>query len=841
MTRILYYILGLLAVLGTFILISIGLTRFLSFFYIGIFSLGLAGLVYFQNRKSEINISFSAIIFVFAVWAIAIGMFLESKQVEQMFYWSRIYYIAGIFVPSVILYFSVVFPFESPVLTQFQKFLIFVPTLGLLPITLFTKGIVEEFFIRPDGFFAKVGPAYPFYFFYYLIFILMGIYFLYRKYQGSIGADKIRIRYIFWGFAALAPFATIFNMILPWMGDYNLIWVGPYFSVITIALISYAIVKHRLMSIEIVIQRGLIYTVFTGLIMMLFAAAVLFSEQIFRGLVGYSSIVLSGIVALIVAIVYQPLLRIFQDVTDRLFFRGHYDYQKTLRSVSSKIATKIRLEELTRLITTTFIETLGVSEISFLVYDRDRKRFRSVYLELPSAGGSRYKRIELDESSPIISWLKKMRDILILDELKEEGAVKEEMERLGVTVWVPIISKEELIGVISLGNKLSGDIYSYEDIALLFTLANQTAVALENARLYEEVLNAKNYVQEVLRSMVTGVLTVDTRGLVITFNPMAERITGLQAAAVLGRPYMEVFSPKSSLSQVIEAALKERSYTNFESNLVSPSRGLVPVSISTTVLYDSRGKKMGALLSLIDLTEVKELEGKVRQADKLGALGTMAAGMAHEIKNPLSSMKVLSQLLPIKYQDQEFRNKFIEIMPREISRIDRIVESLLGFARATSPKFEKVKVEELIEENLKYFNEQARKAGVKINRQYTPLPEIEGDHDQLSQVFSNLILNAIQAMPEGGELTVLTQEGKKTENILQNIRIEVSDTGHGIPEENLKKLFDPFFTTKYAGTGLGLTISHSIVDGHRGFIDVKSELGKGTRFTITLPVSQELI
>ena len=180
-------------------------------------------------------------------------------------------------------------------------------------------------------------------------------------------------------------------------------------------------------------------------------------------------------------------------------------------------------------------------------------------------------------------------------------------------------------------------------------------------------------------------------------------------------------------------------------------------------------------------------------------------------------------------------------MPREISRIDRIVESLLGFARATSPKFEKVKVEELIEENLKYFNEQARKAGVVINRQYTPLPEIEGDHDQLSQVFSNLILNAIQAMPEGGELTVLTQEGKKTENILQNIRIEISDTGHGIPEDNLKKLFDPFFTTKYAGTGLGLTISHSIVDGHRGFIDVRSELGKGTRFTITLPVSQELL
>jgi two-component system NtrC family sensor kinase len=183
----------------------------------------------------------------------------------------------------------------------------------------------------------------------------------------------------------------------------------------------------------------------------------------------------------------------------------------------------------------------------------------------------------------------------------------------------------------------------------------------------------------------------------------------------------------------------------------------------------------------------------------------------------------------------------MEILPKEIDRIDRIVESLLGFARSTVPKIESISLEEILEDNLKYYGEQAEKNGVKIVRQYAALPRIQGDKDQLGQVFSNLILNAIQAMPEGGELKVQTREGKKTENILESIKIDISDTGHGIPEENLKHLFDPFFTTKYAGTGLGLTITHSIVDGHRGYIDVKSEIGKGTAFTVTLPVSQELL
>jgi two-component system NtrC family sensor kinase len=852
LSRGIIYLALAMGMVGTFAIVQIGSLSFIPSFYIALFNLALGTLVYFQNRRSPINISFSILIFIVAIWAFSIGMFLESTRLEHLFFWSRVYYFLAAFLPGVFLYFSTVFPIEGPFLSRPQRLLIFMPGIIFVPIVLFSNLIVREFYVRPDGIDALTGAAYPYYTIYYLIFMGYGFFNLFRKYRKVSSVDKIRIRYVFWGVSILGITGTIFNMILPWLGNYRLIWLGPYSSVFLSGLVSYAIVVHRLMSVEVVVQRAFIYTMATGLIMALYAVAVLLSERFFRGLFRYSSAFLTGLAALMIAVAYQPLVRGFQNLTDRLFFRGRYDYQKTLREISHKIASVIRLEELSKLIVSSFVDTMKISEISFLLQDREKEHFRSVSLSVP-----RYKKIEIDVGSPIISWLTATKDILFRDEIEDEISrqealgkegeeqrrnleeVRDEMDRLGISIWVPIISKDELIGVIALGNKLSGDIFTTEDIGLLSTLASQTAVALDNARLYDEVVNMKDYSEKILQSMVSGMLTVDIKGRIVTYNYMAEKITGRKTAEVLGKTCEEIWGKRGMVPNIIENTLKKgKYYVNFESSIASPERGLVPVSFSSTQLYDHQGKKMGALLSIQDLSEVKELEEKVRRADKLAALATMAAGMAHEIKNPLSSMKVFSQLLPKKIDDPEYRKKLGEIIPREISRIDRIVESLLGFARATALNFEKTDIKEILEENLKYFEEQARESEIKIIRNYAELPEVEVDRGQISQVFSNLILNAIQAMSGGGELKISVMPAKKVEDIIQSVKIQVSDTGHGISEDMAKKLFDPFFTTKYGGTGLGLTIAHSIVDGHKGFIDVTSKPGKGTTFTITLPLHQ---
>ena len=827
--------------LGTIYILYLGKISFLFTFYVITINLFFGLFVVFRSPKNRINIIFFFITLLLALWSFGVYLFWNTTQTALIMNGGKLAFFSASLLPSALLYFSLVFPEGKEKMGTFYSLFIAFPV-TIYPLLIYFNFILKDVDYINGKVYRSYGEAYPFLLFYSIIYLLWFFYNLINKEKKVYGIYRTQIKYVFFGFSISALIAIMTNLILPFCGIGGLSFIGPNTSLIMITVITYAIIRHRLMSVDIIIKKGTVYALATGLILTLYVMAVIFSEGLFRRFSGQTSAIFNSLTVIVLAILYQPLISGLQYLADTLFLRGRYDYQKTLQSVSKAIATKIKMEELSHLIVTSFIETMRVSEISFLIYDDDRQRYRSVPLSLEGeVGASRYKRLELDEKSPIVNYIKESQDILVFDELKEGSPLRDEMERLSIAILVPILSHDNLIGIISLGAKLSGDIYSYEDIGLLFTLANQTAVALENARLYEEVLNINNYTQEILESMVIGVLTVDMTGRIITFNPTAEKITGFEAKAVLNRPYLETFSEKSAIAMAIQGTMRNKCFSNFETNIVSKQRGLVPVSISSTILMDSMEKKMGVLLSIIDLTEIKELENKVRQADKLGALGTMAAGMAHEIKNPLSSLKVFSQLLPSRFQDEEFRNKFMEIIPKEITRIDRIIESLLGFARATAPKLVKLKIDEVIEEHLKYYADQAQKSQVKINKTYAIVPEIEGDKDQLSQVFSNLILNAIQAMPEGGELTVKIDAGKKVEDVLQDVVITVSDTGHGIPEDNLKKLFDPFFTTKYGGTGLGLTISHSIIDGHRGSIDVESTVGKGTTFRVTLPISQGLL
>ena len=259
--------------------------------------------------------------------------------------------------------------------------------------------------------------------------------------------------------------------------------------------------------------------------------------------------------------------------------------------------------------------------------------------------------------------------------------------------------------------------------------------------------------------------------------------------------------------------------------------------------------------------DLRDSQERLILSEKLASLGTMAAGMAHEIKNPLVSLRTFTQLLQQKWDDKEFREKFSSIIPHEIERINRIAESLLKFGRPMKPEFSRVDVNSLLEEVLLLFESECKKANVRVTKKLAQLPEISGDAGQLSQAFVNIIKNAIEAMAEkGGDLIVKTDVGeviklgkinarqgvKKGEEMVWGeeeelvkptpvVFIEVTDSGEGIPEENLKSLFDPFFTTKMTGTGMGLPITLRIIEEHKGSIKVRSKAGNGTTFIITLP------
>ncbi|MDD5594100.1 MAG: ATP-binding protein [Candidatus Margulisbacteria bacterium] len=228
-----------------------------------------------------------------------------------------------------------------------------------------------------------------------------------------------------------------------------------------------------------------------------------------------------------------------------------------------------------------------------------------------------------------------------------------------------------------------------------------------------------------------------------------------------------------------------------------------------------------------------KLYGGLLQADKLSALGTIAAGMAHEIKNPLASIKGLTQVLPENLEDPEFIRKYSEIVPRQLDRINRIVEDLLDFGHPAGMVMQAVDVEEVLEDILRLVENQCRKANIEIVRDFQKQSLITGNAEKLSQAFMNIILNAIQAMPGGGFLKL------KTYNLPLTTVIEIADTGAGIPAGKLSNIFDPFYTTKESGTGMGLAVTHRIIKEHNGTIEVASEVGKGTTFKLCLPIRQE--
>ena len=239
---------------------------------------------------------------------------------------------------------------------------------------------------------------------------------------------------------------------------------------------------------------------------------------------------------------------------------------------------------------------------------------------------------------------------------------------------------------------------------------------------------------------------------------------------------------------------------------------------------------------------LKKLEEQLRRSDRLASIGTLAAGMAHEIKNPLVSLKTFTQLLPDRYEDEDFRTTFSSLVGNEVGRIDKIVNQLLHFARPAKPSFREISIHETLDKTLSLIENEFKKKDIELI--YKPLAEndsVYADDEQLHQVFLNFMLNAIDAMERGGTLTVSTRSifnqfsPAGTDPETPELLVGIQDTGSGISDEDLKHIFDPFFTTKSSGTGLGLAISHGIIEEHKGHVGVKSSLGKGTQFNLFFP------
>jgi two-component system sensor histidine kinase HydH len=344
----------------------------------------------------------------------------------------------------------------------------------------------------------------------------------------------------------------------------------------------------------------------------------------------------------------------------------------------------------------------------------------------------------------------------------------------------------------------------------------------------------KAFSDQVVENMPVGLMTIDAQGKIASFNRTAEAILRFNSREVIGKPASQVLplhlcgitpgSPglKASIEKTIDCTFKDGK--------------LIPMDVSISSLEDNEGTFWGHIVLFRDLTEVRNLQREIETSRRLASLGKLAAGVAHEIRNPLSSIKGFATYFKERYRDHPEDRKTAEIMIQEVDRLNRVITQLLDFARPLSIEKKRASLQNLIHHTLKMVERQAREKNIRLEKNIpADMGEVEIDPDRFSQILLNLYLNAIEAMGEsGGILNVALSRGKGPSPA---VKIAVSDTGVGIKKEDLEHIFDPYFTTKPSGTGLGLAIVHKIVEAHKGEIRVQSGPGRGTTFSIYIPLS----
>jgi two-component system sensor histidine kinase AtoS len=348
-----------------------------------------------------------------------------------------------------------------------------------------------------------------------------------------------------------------------------------------------------------------------------------------------------------------------------------------------------------------------------------------------------------------------------------------------------------------------------------------------------EITSLKAYRDNILSSMTNGLITIDLEERIVTVNDMGERILGTKQEEMAGIPFREIFGEHYPLyGMMVETLSKGKGISYSEMELRREEEALW-LTASTSPLFDGEGRRIGAMAIFQDITEIKALEEKLKQADRLAALGTLSAGLAHEIKNPLSAIKTFVQLLPKKFETRSFMDKFNVTVPREIDRINLLVEDLLELTRTRKRPFVPLSVDQLILQVIDLHGEEMGKRSIAFeNHLDKTLPSICADSERLYRAFSNLVINSVQAMPKGGSLIISSQY----EPSGSMARLTFKDTGIGMDEETCRNLFNPFFTTKDKGVGLGMALTRKIIEDHKGTVEVMSEQGKGTTFILYLPV-----
>jgi len=676
-------------------------------------------------------------------------------------------------------------------------------------------------------------------------------------------------------FAGLLPFAAFYAMPYAFGAIPNHLM---NLSVLSMGLIpltwAYAVTRYRLMDVDIIFQQGYVYTLST------LAVIGTFYVLIFL-IFGASTIPSTAFVVLIAfaTLFFMPIRSWIQELLDRhIFYRDRYDARLTLIEFARELSSETDQDAMLAKVSDRLLRTLAIQEIGFFLLDEASGRFELHSVTQKSGRAPKTYPYPLDlrfledaanpgerganEDRPYLFFErpKHLRDI-VSQEWPE--SVRHTIAELDFTYYVACKSRSRTLAFFGVSRSTEGDFLSKDDVDLLVTLSNYVAIAIENSRLYsslqrkaDEYERLKEFSENIVESINVGILAAGLDGRVESWNSQIEKLTGIPRLEAIGKRLSDLFPrelcqkfeegigegihnlykvalpPRQSEAEIIPAA--ERNGHGLElaknASLVNARESVVNIAIAPLVSKEQQ--QIGRLIIFDDITDRDELERRLVQADKLSSIGLLAAGVAHEVNTPLAVISTYAQMLAKQVSGDDQKSKLLEKIAKQTFRASEIVNSLLNFSRTSPTDFVEVDLNRIIRETVGLVDHQFQKTGVATRVLLAEdLPSVRGNSGKLQQVFLNLFINARDAMPGGGSLTVRSW----AENGFAHV--EIADTGQGIPPENLARIYDPFFTTKgpKKGTGLGLSITYGIVQEHNGIIEVESTLGRGTRFRLEFP------
>ncbi len=762
----------------------------------------------------------------------------KLNSFDQIIYWSNA--VAWLLQPALLVHFALVFPERRGTLWPKLVATYSLPA-GLLALHVFVATGTLDFLpsIGSRDFLDTIELLYLGVYF----LIAAGI-FLASYLRAPSGVLRQQLKWVTGGtFIGILPFFLFYVLprltstaAQPWMK----------LSVFSLALIplcfGYAIIRYRLMDVDIIFKRGLAYTFATASVVGIYFATIALIGELFHTTLttGPAGAVIAIVVA---AFLVQPLREWVQARLDRFFYRDRLDYRRTLIEFGRALTNEVRLEPLLGSVLDRVSQTLLVDRLAIFLEDASKPGHfvfsRSMGLHPEGALDLSF----LDPDRPALQ-----RGCLFFESaraaIEESEPVRRTIEQLDLNYFIACRFRDRTVAILGLGKTVDGDYLSSDDLELLSTIAGYVAIAIENARLYQsleqkamQIERLKDFSENIVESLNIGVLTVDLEDRIESWNPQLEELLEIPRSSALSRNLGEVL-PKDLVAEIASRAAGDHVSGIYKFRLDTEAKRHLVINASIAPLVGKNGARLGRLILLDDITQRVRLEEQMVQTEKLTSLGLLAAGVAHEVNTPLAVISNYIQMLAKQIPADDPRQKTIDRIVKQTFRASEIVNNLLNFSRTGAAEFVEVNLNSVLEETLTLVQHPFKSAQVNVVKNYTEkLPPVLGSITRLQQVFLNLFMNARDAMPGGGMIEVRTaaQNG--------SVEVEVTDTGSGIPPENLHRIFDPFFTTKATGkgTGLGLSVSYGIIKEHAGKVDVRSTPGKGTSFRLEFPVARKAV